>query len=81
MTGGAGFIGSHVAAHFMREEGYRVSVVEQFGSRYFCQREICHEFVLADLRDRRLAEDAVRGAAVVLLFAADMGWYGLHLWE
>jgi len=60
----------------MREEGYRVRVVDQFGSRYFCQREICHEFVLADLRDRRLAEDAVRGAAVVLLFAADMGGMG-----
>jgi nucleoside-diphosphate-sugar epimerase/glycosyltransferase involved in cell wall biosynthesis len=42
----------------------------------FAMDEVCHEFILGDLRDPQICRGAVRGAHTVLHFAANMGGMG-----
>jgi len=50
VLGGGGFIGGHLAKR-LKEEGYWVRVVDIKKHEYFSHDDICHEFVLGDLRD------------------------------
>jgi dihydroflavonol-4-reductase len=69
VTGGAGFIGSHLVENLVRR-GERVRVVERPGA------ETGHlppgvEIVRADIRDRAAVDQALRGAAQVYHLAAN----------
>src|SRR4051794_859110 len=69
VTGGAGFIGSHLVENLARR-GERVRVVERPGA------DVGHlptgvEVVRADIRDRDAVTEALRGAAQVYHLAAN----------
>jgi dTDP-L-rhamnose 4-epimerase len=78
ITGGAGFIGSHLADELLRS-GYRVrafdSLVEQVHGGAdrppYLDRDV--ELVVGDIRDRDAVDDAVDGADAVVHFAARVG--------
>ena len=69
VTGGAGFIGSHLSEELVKR-GHRVRVVDNFVTGY--QRNIRDgvEFVQGDLADASVAETAVKGIDYVLHEAA-----------
>jgi UDP-glucose 4-epimerase len=74
VTGGAGFIGSHVAERLLRD-GHRVRVLDNFssGSREnlaFAMGNSRLEVVEGDLRDARATADAARGVEVIFHQAA-----------
>lgn len=50
VLGGGGFIGGHLAKR-LKEEGHWIRVVDIKEHEYFNHDDICHEFVLGDLRD------------------------------
>jgi UDP-glucose 4-epimerase len=75
ITGGAGFIGSHLVDRLVRD-GYRVRVVDNFSSGRI--ENIKHhldansiELITGDLKDPQVALKAVEGVDVVLHFAAN----------
>ncbi|RLF84236.1 UDP-glucose 4-epimerase [Thermococci archaeon] len=75
VTGGAGFIGSHLVDHLM-EEGYEVRVLDDLsaGSLENLKQWIDHErfeFMLGDMRRRDVCEKAVRGVDAVFHLAAN----------
>ena len=76
VMGGGGFIGGHLAKR-LKNEGYRVRIADIKRHEYFEEEEICHEFILADLRDP-LAVSLVIDDETDLVFqlAADMGGAG-----
>src|SRR5918992_4252597 len=72
VTGGAGFIGSHLVGRLLGEGGWRVSVVDDFNDFYdpavkrrnverFAGREDFRLFE-ADIRDRAAVEEVFGGA-------------------
>ena len=72
ITGGAGFIGSHLATHFV-ESGFRVRVFDNLstGRRHNLDAIASDvEFVLGDVRDEAAVQAAVKGARWVLHQAA-----------
>ncbi|MGI8557552.1 MAG: SDR family NAD(P)-dependent oxidoreductase [Solirubrobacteraceae bacterium] len=77
VTGGAGFIGSHVVDQLL-EEGYDVTVydklVEQVhenaGPRYLAPEA---NFIHGDMRDRDALEGALAGVEAVIHLAAEVG--------
>jgi len=74
VTGGAGFIGSHVAERLLRD-GYRVRVLDNFSSGRrehlaFAMGNSRLEVVEGDLRDARATADAARGVEVIFHQAA-----------
>ena len=72
VTGGAGFIGSHVAEHYL-ENGYAVTIVDDLSSGRRQNVPAAATFVEADIRDpavRRLVADG--GFTVVNHHAAQM---------
>jgi nucleoside-diphosphate-sugar epimerase len=71
VTGGAGFIGSHLAEELTRR-GQRVRVVDSLitGKRYNLAHLPEVEFLEGDLADPAVARDAVRGVEYVLHQAA-----------
>jgi UDP-glucose 4-epimerase len=72
VTGGAGFIGSHLVHELVRR-GHPVRVVDDLstGSRANLERIAPHvELVVADLRDPKVCQRAVRGIDVVFHVAA-----------
>lgn len=80
VTGGASFIGSHLVDALI-ERGARVRVVDNLSSGRLenIQDHVEAgrvEFVRANLNDRRVAAEAVRGTAVVFHLAADHGGRG-----
>ena len=75
VTGGAGFIGSHLVDRLM-EQGYDVRVVDDLsaGTLENIKRWINNkrfEFLKGDLRDKEVAEKAVKGVEVVFHLAAN----------
>ena len=79
VTGGAGFIGSHVADELLRE-GYRVRALdcldpqvhgpERERPAYLDERV---ELVVGDVRDREAVDAALEGATGVFHFASAVG--------
>jgi len=75
VTGGAGFIGSHLVDRLVRD-GYKVKVVDNLSSGRV--ENIKHhveantiEFIVGDLKDPQVALRAVEGVDVVFHFAAN----------
>ncbi|MDX1414052.1 MAG: GDP-mannose 4,6-dehydratase [Candidatus Promineifilaceae bacterium] len=80
ITGGAGFIGSNCADHFLRQ-GHSVTIFDnmsRIGSQsnlnwLFAQHESRQiEIIRADVRDRQALEEAILGAEVVLHLASQV---------
>ncbi|PYT07629.1 MAG: LPS biosynthesis protein WbpP [Acidobacteria bacterium] len=72
VTGGAGFIGSHIAERLARE-GNRVRVLDDFSSGKEANLESFRdgvEIVRGDIRDARLVNDASKGVDIVFHEAA-----------
>ena len=72
VTGGAGFIGSHIAERLVRD-GHRVRVLDDFSSGKNANLESFVEgieIVRGDIRDARLVNEASRGVEVVFHEAA-----------
>ena len=72
LTGGAGFIGSHLADRLLRD-GHRVRVVDNLSTG--AERNLAHvredlEFQLGDLRDPEACEKACREVEIVYHLAA-----------
>ncbi|KAL1711089.1 glycosyltransferase family 2 protein [Schizophyllum commune] len=76
VTGGAGFIGSHVAQRLVFEGFPFVRVVDIQDSVYDTPTSLCHDFLKGDLRDVRVCDRAMEGITHVLHFAANMGGMG-----
>lgn len=75
MTGGGGFIGSHLARR-LRREGHWVRIADWKRDHYFDEKEICDEFLDLDLRDANNCLKASEGVEWVFDLAADMGGMG-----
>jgi GDP-D-mannose 3',5'-epimerase len=73
--GGAGFIGSHIAKR-LKENGYKVTVVDWKRNEFMEIDEFCDEFILDDLRKLEVACKACEGCTQVYNLAADMGGMG-----
>lgn len=71
VTGGAGFIGSHLAEELVRR-GHRVRVVDSLitGKRRNVEQITGIEFVEGNLAEADVAKDAVKGTEYVLHQAA-----------
>jgi nucleoside-diphosphate-sugar epimerase len=72
VTGGAGFIGSHIADRLV-EDGWSVAILDDFSSGREENLARCRdriELLRGDLRDRELVARGVRGAEVVFHQAA-----------
>lgn len=79
ITGGAGFIGSHVAAELIRA-GYHVRVLDSLVTQVHGERperpEYLHpdaEFVLGDVRNAEMVDEALSGVDAVYHFVALVG--------
>jgi len=76
VLGGGGFIGGHLAKR-LKDEGYKVRVADIKRHEYFKEEEICHEFILADLRDPAAVSLVIDDETdLVFQLAADMGGAG-----
>jgi len=72
VTGGAGFIGSHIARRLV-SEGAKVRVVDNLSTGLIERLEDCTdsvEFVAGDLADNRVSDEVVQGVDYVLHQAA-----------
>ena len=75
ITGGAGFIGSHLADHFV-QQGSEVVILDNLttGSKSNLQGPgSSAKFVMGDIRNQNLGEELVNGADLVLHMAAALG--------
>ncbi len=77
ITGGAGFIGSFLADHFVRR-GAQVRVLDNLDSQVhpngrpgYLAAEV--EFIVADVRDKKAVTDALAGVDIVVHAAAAVG--------
>lgn len=73
VTGGAGFIGSHLVDALLADGGYRVRVLDNFATGRRQNLEHCRssiEIVEGDIRDVEIVEDAVQGVDHILHEAA-----------
>jgi nucleoside-diphosphate-sugar epimerase len=76
VLGGGGFIGGHLAKK-LKSEGCYVTICDIKEHEYFNHNDICHEFVLGDLRDIKVVELVIEtGIDEVYQLAADMGGAG-----
>ncbi len=69
VTGGAGFIGSNLVARLL-DEGYAVSVLDDFSTGRRENLDTRAELVEGDIDDEALVREAVRGAHIVFHQAA-----------
>ncbi|QRV75675.1 hypothetical protein RhiJN_03690 [Ceratobasidium sp. AG-Ba] len=76
ITGGNGFIGSHVAKHF-HSQGYHIRVVDQQARSQHEDEQFYSELLIGNLCDYSFCQYAVRGAQTILHFAAVMGGMGV----
>ncbi len=75
VTGGAGFLGSHIARRLI-DEGHEVSLVDDFSSgsvQNLADLEIKEKCMVGDLRNYAFASESLRRAEVVYHFAAEVG--------
>jgi UDP-glucose 4-epimerase len=72
ITGGAGFIGRHLADHLTRQDGVSVTVIdnESLGNRKHLDLDQVR-FIRGDLRNRDELRSALEGQDVVIHLAAD----------
>lgn len=76
ILGGGGFIGGHLGKR-LKKDGCYVRICDIKNHEYFDHSEICHEFILADLRDPKSVEIVIgEGFDEVYQLAADMGGAG-----
>lgn len=76
ILGGGGFIGGHLGRK-LKNDGAHVRIADIKAHEYFAHDEICHEFIIADLRDPKSVEVVVGEAYdEVYQLAADMGGAG-----
>jgi nucleoside-diphosphate-sugar epimerase len=76
ILGGGGFIGGHLGRR-LKSEGHHVRIADIKRHEYFQHEEICHEFILADLRDPQTVALVIEeGVSEVYQLAADMGGAG-----
>lgn len=76
VLGGGGFIGGHLAKR-LKEEGCYVRIADIKNHEYFDHKQICNEFILADLRSPQAVELVIdQGYEEVYQLAADMGGAG-----
>jgi GDP-D-mannose 3',5'-epimerase len=76
VLGGGGFIGGHLAKT-LKANGCRVRVVDLKRHEYFSEDEICHEYIIADLRDPHSVSLVIDDQIdEVYQLAADMGGAG-----
>ena len=76
VLGGGGFIGGHLAKR-LKTEGCFVRIADISTHDYFVHDDICHEFIVADLRDPRAVENVIgENYDEVYQLAADMGGAG-----
>jgi GDP-D-mannose 3',5'-epimerase len=76
VAGGGGFIGGHVVADLLRQEGARVRSVDCKPLEDWFQLFPEADNRILDLCDRDACREAVRGARYVFNLAADMGGMG-----
>tara|TARA_R110000868_G_scaffold156599_1_gene383529 strand:- start:6974 stop:7897 length:924 start_codon:yes stop_codon:yes gene_type:complete len=70
ITGGAGFIGSHIAEH-LSDEGHQVVVLDSLRTGFEKNLSGLNvEFVKGDIRDKALVEEFVKGASAIFHLAA-----------
>ena len=75
VTGGAGFLGSHIAGR-LTSEGHEVSVVDDFSAGSVQNLKdvgVGRRAVRGDLKDYRFASRSTKGADTVFHFAAEVG--------
>ncbi|KAF9526234.1 NAD-dependent epimerase/dehydratase [Crepidotus variabilis] len=75
ITGGHGFIGSHVARELYTSGEYYIRIVD-VNLKPAHDKPLCHEFFHGDLCDDTLCRSLVRGVDIILHFAANMGGMG-----
>jgi GDP-D-mannose 3',5'-epimerase len=76
VLGGGGFIGGHLAKR-LKKDGCYVRISDIKNHEYFDHSDICHEFILADLRETKSVENVIgKGYDEVFQLAADMGGAG-----
>lgn len=76
VLGGGGFIGGHLGKR-LKNDGCYVRISDIKNHEYFDHSDICHEFILADLRDPKSVEIVIgEGFDEVYQLAADMGGAG-----
>jgi GDP-D-mannose 3',5'-epimerase len=76
VLGGGGFIGGHLGRR-LKSEGHHVRIADIKYHEYFQHEEICHEFILGDLRDPKTVALVIEeGVTEVYQLAADMGGAG-----
>lgn len=76
VLGGGGFIGGHLGRR-LKNEGHYVRIADIKRHEYFQHEEICHEFILGDLRDPKTVALVIEeGVDEVYQLAADMGGAG-----
>lgn len=83
MTGGAGFIGSHLVDELLRQQ-YQVRVIDDLSRGNIrnleqCRKEI--EFLNGDLTQENIAQEAVKGCTTCFHLAATVGgvkWMNTH---
>ena len=75
VTGGAGFLGSHIASGLIRE-GHEVSIIDDFSAgtvQNLKDLGVEQECVVGDLKDYGFARKSIRRADTVFHFAAEVG--------
>lgn len=76
VLGGGGFIGGHLAKR-LKKEGHHVRICDIKKHEYFDVNEICHEFIIGDLRDPKVVDLVIEeDVDEVYQLAADMGGAG-----
>lgn len=76
VIGGGGFIGGHLSKR-LKTEGCFVRIIDIKPHNYFSEEEICHEFIIADLRNSSEAFKCIPdNVDEVYQLAADMGGAG-----
>jgi len=71
--GGAGFIGSHIAKR-LKENGYKVTVVDWKTNEFMKPEEFCDEMILDDLRKLEVAVKACTACRYTISPPTWAGW-------
>jgi nucleoside-diphosphate-sugar epimerase len=76
ILGGGGFIGGHLGKK-LKSRGYYVRICDIKKHEYLDSPEICHEFIIGDLRDPKIVSSVIdENVDEVYQLAADMGGAG-----